>query len=217
MKKNQLNLLPDIIKMDRRNQKIKKSLAGLTIVPLAMYGYMQFSMMNIQEDITKLNQDISAVQSLEVQIKNQETQLVNDERIANKLSKSGFPLHRFLLFTGLDVPDDMRIYEVVSDNFVKEREKQEEDGGQVINQPVSQSDADLLDGVETENLEQANLFPEQDVLYIRGAAISVESVGLFIQQIEEYDFVNGVELYDIQNYYNGPQSYKFFELLVDIK
>lgn len=226
-----INLIPDSIKTERQQKQFKKIALGSTIIPIGLYVKMTLSISGIEDDITLYNQQLSEAASLEGEINHKESSLFNDMRIVNVLSRDNFPLHRFLLFSSLDIPDDMRLYSVTSESFIQnqiqeEKEKEaEKENPKGSTQPLEEIDT-LEEGEnpksdeekekeEQEKIEQT--YNQQKTLYIRGATISVESIGKFMQDLEDNDFVEKVKIQHIQNYYNGAHSYKIFELIVQTK
>lgn len=241
MKKAMINLIPQNIKDERRNQKAKQTMYLLSLIPLSMYGYLHLQMNDINKDINALNEEISNAKYLESQIKYEETTLFKDMRILSGLSKNSFPLHRFLLFMGVEIPEDMRLYTVVSDNILKTSESEEktddtqnkplEEGEEgeleeeelILSEEDQKSLEEFSDQLSTETNDEdkqqklEDIFIEHKVMYIRGATLSVNSIGKFMQDLEKNEFIEKVDIQDIENYYNGAQSYKFFELTVKTK
>lgn len=228
MKKNSINLLPPAIKSERFNATVKKSLYVLALIPLGLYGFTQYSMTQIQNEINTLQGEISAATVLERSIEQAETTLFNETRIHSRLATDGFPLHRFLLSTGVVIPEDMRLFEIISDNFLEENQVTEEElleKEKLRQEQLNGIQEGQLDEngnpieVPTEEVEEEikGYFAEQKTLYIRGTAISVNSIGEFMSSLEENGYIEKVDIKDIQNYYNGAHSYKFFELYLELR
>lgn len=241
-----INLIPQLIKDERRNKKIQKTLVTLSLVPVGLYGFGQYEISQIEKKTTEFQNEILTAITIENEIRLIETEIFNDTRIVAGLSNEQFPLHRFLLFMGVSMPEDMRLYSVTSDNVekIKETEKVTDGNASPVVETTtaggndvggSSPDVVLPDTsaetaqtpeqiVEEERLKQIEeqkkieeSITSQKTLYIRGATLSINSLGIFMKELENNDYIEKVDIQDIENYYNAAQSYKFFELTVTLK
>ena len=69
----------------------------------------------------------------------------------------------------------------------------------------------------SEQKEIENKIISQKTMYVRGATISMNSLGKFVKDLEKNSYVESVDIGEVQNYYNAAQSYKIFELIVVLK
>ena len=209
----------------------------MSLIPLSLYAYLQVSMAYIEKDTEQLNEEINTAENLEKSIQNIENKIFNDTRVVSGLSHDSFPLHRFLLFTSVRLPEDIRLYSITSENVLeKQKEKEAEAGTENANETPTETPTETKENAETttddstkstEQGEQVNqqkeiekleeVLSSQRIIYIRGAALSVESLGTFMTELESSTYIDKVDIQDIQKYYNGAESYKFFELTVRTK
>lgn len=116
-----LNLIPKENIKKNRNQLIRKILISLTIVPVAFYGYMQYSLYSLSGEIEELEQNVSEAVRLEASIKGNEEKTARINNIVTGVDRQTLPLNHFMLFMGESTPSTVKIHSVVSEELVNER------------------------------------------------------------------------------------------------
>lgn len=222
--KKQMNLIPLEVKQKRKNEKYKKIALASSLIPIAILGQSYLSINMMEKKVKELGENINAAKELEGQIAIEQKNIEKNNTIIGNLTNGGLPLNRFLLFTGVNLPSDVRLYSVKSKSLIMEEEEaektvSEEKAPVEIDAEVS-SEGQVegeTDG-EKEKLEDIKIEKTTNDISIKGAALNVESVGTFMTKMQKDNpYIKSVDIVDIQNYYNGSFNYKLFELVVEMK
>lgn len=232
-----ISLIPFAIRSERRNKKIQKTLLYSSLIPVTLYGFNQYQISEITKQTLIIQGEIADSKNLENEILFLESDIFNNTRVISGLSNEQFPLHRFLLFMSITLPEDMRLYSVTSENVENDKEAKED---AIEPKIIPAQSTDVGGSTSTENFDGEIISPEQleeekrakqedeqkkitetitsqKTIYIRGATLSINSLGVFMKELENNDYISKVDIQDIRNYYNGAQSYKFYELTVTLK
>lgn len=116
-----LNLIPDEEKRRLRIKKIKfYTYIGL-LLPIIVFGYMKYTIGEVENGIDEANYNITQVNSLNSSIKSENQEIENVSNTLNNLKQESIPLNFFLLFLGLNIPEDIKIHSILSETLILDR------------------------------------------------------------------------------------------------
>lgn len=232
--KKKISLLPKEMRDKLETKKIIKYGAIIVIIPVLVtaYNFASYAVKNKKLEVWKQNQ--TEADSINSQIIQKQNETQENETMIRSLELSGVPLNKFMLFMATDVPSDIRIYEVtknvITSTSVKEDTTQNESGEtgtpeqqqqqQQTEQTPASADASAQPTEETQTNAQPTEQNQEDLesIIIKGAGLKVDSVAKFVENIKRSnEYVESVEISDIQNYTNGSFNYKMFEMKVKLR
>lgn len=231
---NKLNLIPLDIKQKRKRIEYTKTGLLISLIPGVLLGQVYLSIFTLDNKISETQENIRVAGTLESQIKEQEGIIAKNKSIVQELTSGGLPLNQFLLFTGLALPEDIRLYSITSASILEaEKEIGKEDLTEVVSdaKPVDAKEEQTTDGEvkEGEEVEEgvevvvAEKPPEQVItptnnnIIIKGAALNVNSIGVFMGDLErKNEYIRNVDIVEVQNYRDEVFNYKMFELIVEL-
>lgn len=220
-----MNLIPLEVKQKRQRKEMIQKGAFASLVPVVIVAQAYYSMYSMKNEIADLKLNIDQATQLESQITNEQNTIEKNRSIIVNLTSGGLPLNQFLLFTGLHMPDDMRLYSITSESIIEEEmEKEEMPEGTV---PVPEVAPEVAPEGEVPPVEEGGAVPPVELtpienksnkIIIKGAGLDVKSIGTFMSELEnKNEYIANVDIVDVQNYYNGAFNYKFFELIIELK
>lgn len=116
-----LNLIPEEEKRRLRIKKIKfYTYIGL-LLPIIVFGYMKYTIGEVENGIDEANYNITQVNSLNSSIKSENQEIENVSNTLNNLKQESIPLNFFLLFLGLNIPEDIKIHSILSETLILDR------------------------------------------------------------------------------------------------
>lgn len=223
----QMNLIPNEVKQKRKINEYKKIGAYVSLLPIAVMAQSYLSLSFMKGDIQELNDNITAAKNLQQQIQEEEKLIEKNRSIIINLTSGGLPLNQFLLFTGVNLPEDIRLYSITSetayDQAAKEKEKEENAAAEGTVQEISTTEPatdengqPIEEGTE-EKTEELIIEEKKNNIIIKGAALNVDSIGTFMSNLEnKNEYIANVDISDVQNFYNGAFNYKLFEIVVEL-
>lgn len=216
----QMNLIPQEIKQKRKNTTYKKIGAIASLIPVGIMAQGYISMNLMKSNIQDLNGDIAQANSLKQQIEAEEKLIEKNRSILINLTSGGLPLNQFLLFTGITLPEDVRLYSISSESVFEEEKEAETKSDEAVAEVVEElMPAEGEESTETQApVEEVVVEEKKDNIIIKGAALNVDSIGTFMNNLEnKNDYILNVDISDVQNFYNGAFNYKLFEIIVELK
>lgn len=228
--KNKLNLIPLEVKQKRKKIAYTKTGLLLSLIPGIIVGQTYISMFTLENKISETQENIRIAGTLESQIQEQEDIIMKNKSIMQELTSGGLPLNQFLLFTGLAIPEDIRLYSITSANIIKDR-KNDLDEGENIEEAVPVETENSKGTVENEESTNEKVKVEEPIkevdinvdplntdIIIKGAALNVNSIGIFMGDLENRnDYIKNVDIVEVQNYRDDVFNYKMFELIVELQ
>lgn len=229
----EMNLIPDELKLRRRNKQLKKKIIMASAVPGVFVLQIFLSIYTMGNEINELKESINIAKGLEQQITTEQNLINKNRFIITNLTNGGLPLNQFLLFTGVSIPEDIRLYYIGSKaNSDGEKSAKENDGAEEVVEGTENSTPPVVEGEEevvVESGEDSGAVEDAKVegkeeeiidnrIIIQGAALNVNSIGIFMGELEKKnDYIGNVDIVDVQNHYNGAFNYKIFEIVIEMR
>lgn len=207
-----INLIPYEIKKQRENSRNKKIGLILSIIPITLLVQMNVNVLNLEKKMEETREQITEVQKIQSNIYLEEDKFINYTQIKEIISKETLPLHQFLYFIIAELPEDIQLYGVVSKSMLEENKQIKKE----MDKPKSEKSEQTQNATSKNSIPEIVVSESEKIIVIRGAALTVGSIGELTKKLKELSYVKSVDLGNIENYYNVFYNYKIFEITVEL-
>lgn len=213
-----LNLVPVDIKKQRTIAKYKRIGLMALIVPVFIVANTGLTVNSLSSEKEELEAEIANAKKIQSIITSENNKNQNYLIMKSNLEKESLPINKFLLFLSIEMPDEIQLHSITSESII-ERARIEAliESGQ-IDKKKKEETVEADGEKEEEAFEEKLISKDEDnKLIVKGASLTVDSIGELMKEMEKTEFIEKVDIRDVQNYYNGAYSYKLFELVLEIK